>query len=351
MPLALVDGEAAGAALKQTPGCVLARITGARKGAIVDGLHDDATCDRLVELIEGGARLATKQGLRARHTHRLRAAGVRVPPMDARSGGFDQYRRLPRRPRRAQAVPPDRADAEPGARDRAFSHRTRLPPHAVARRSARVPACRSRAGHARRVCSRLVKHQGTSWDFAIEELRRYYQRVAARVRRAIDWEAARNARGRRRERRAAAVFRRARTMVPVRRDACSAAGPRSCTRRLPSDRDGAFAPEPFDRRRLGALANQMRAHGDAVARPAGGPPRIARRGRADAGRSGPRRPRRAARAVRLDPHGSTMPAAASGSTAITTSGRCCGPKRTSSSWISKAIPRSRLPSGGRSSRR
>ncbi len=37
LTLALLDGDAADAALKQAPGGVLARITGARKGAIVDG--------------------------------------------------------------------------------------------------------------------------------------------------------------------------------------------------------------------------------------------------------------------------------------------------------------------------
>jgi hypothetical protein len=62
LPLALIDGDAANAALKQTPSAVLARITGARKGAIVDGLTDDATCDRLVELIGGTREASTKHG-------------------------------------------------------------------------------------------------------------------------------------------------------------------------------------------------------------------------------------------------------------------------------------------------
>ena len=40
LTLALLDGDAADIALKQAPGGVLARITGARKGAIVDGMND-----------------------------------------------------------------------------------------------------------------------------------------------------------------------------------------------------------------------------------------------------------------------------------------------------------------------
>src|SRR5206468_10305183 len=33
------------------------------------------------------------------------------------------------------------------------------------------------------VVQALVKHQGSAWDFAIDELRRYYERVSARVNR------------------------------------------------------------------------------------------------------------------------------------------------------------------------
>src|SRR5262249_3198351 len=52
MPLALVGGEAAANALKQAPASVLARITGARKGAVIDGLLDDDVCDRLLRMVE-----------------------------------------------------------------------------------------------------------------------------------------------------------------------------------------------------------------------------------------------------------------------------------------------------------
>src|SRR4029079_131606 len=78
VPLALVHGEAADTVLKQAPGAVLARITGARKGAIVDGLHDDATCDRLVELIDEGGELAARHG-RVRGT-RFAAAAIGGEP-------------------------------------------------------------------------------------------------------------------------------------------------------------------------------------------------------------------------------------------------------------------------------
>src|SRR3954469_5307168 len=62
LPLALVDGEAADAALKQMPSCVLARITGARKGAIVDGMTHAATRERLLTLVDGEREITTRQG-------------------------------------------------------------------------------------------------------------------------------------------------------------------------------------------------------------------------------------------------------------------------------------------------
>ena len=50
--VALLAHNAAANALKQTPASVLARITGARKGAIVDGLLDDDVCNRMLDSIE-----------------------------------------------------------------------------------------------------------------------------------------------------------------------------------------------------------------------------------------------------------------------------------------------------------
>ena len=49
VPLALLSGDAAARALTETPSTVLAKITGARKGAIVDGLQDDETIEHLGE--------------------------------------------------------------------------------------------------------------------------------------------------------------------------------------------------------------------------------------------------------------------------------------------------------------
>ena len=62
LPLAALSGEAADRALKEHTSSVLARVTGARKGALVDGFIDDDTCSRLFGLIEHARELPTGVG-------------------------------------------------------------------------------------------------------------------------------------------------------------------------------------------------------------------------------------------------------------------------------------------------
>src|SRR5207302_856028 len=62
LPLALVSGAEAERAVKHAPARTLARITGARKGAIIDGLDDDAVCDRLLAMVVSQQELATTRG-------------------------------------------------------------------------------------------------------------------------------------------------------------------------------------------------------------------------------------------------------------------------------------------------
>ena len=61
--MSLLAGEAADAVLKTAPASVLARVTGARKGAIVDGLLDDDACDRMLALIEKAGEIPTSLGI------------------------------------------------------------------------------------------------------------------------------------------------------------------------------------------------------------------------------------------------------------------------------------------------
>jgi maltose alpha-D-glucosyltransferase / alpha-amylase len=259
VPLVLVDGEAAAAALKQTPGCVLARITGARKGAIVDGLHDDATCDCLVELIEGGRDVATKQG-------RLRGTRIapelpafesrrwtRAPVDSTNTVAFLADRAALKLFRRIEPTPSPELEIGRALTDRGFRHTPSLDGALEYLRRDLEPGTLA-------VLHRLVKHQGTSWDFAIEDLRRYYQRVAARVQR-VDWEAGNTTQDGGDEPPPFFValeqwYLSGATLLGRRTAELHAA--------LADGSDAAFAPEPFDRDSLGMLANQMRAHGDAA---------------------------------------------------------------------------------------
>ena len=50
----------------EAPTAVLARITGARKGAIIDGFLDDDTCNRMLGLIEHRKEQASAKGRRSR---------------------------------------------------------------------------------------------------------------------------------------------------------------------------------------------------------------------------------------------------------------------------------------------
>ena len=180
------------------------------------------------------------------------------------------------------------------------------------------------------VLQAIVKHQGTGWDFAIEELRRYYERVAARATRSDG---------------AAGLDRMDGTVRISRRPSSprsssgisrarprSGGGPRNCTSRSPAS----LAPRSRRSRSIAtasaALANQMRAHGDVSLDLLGGAAAVARRGVARhwrrnvvAGR------RRAASRASTPSARSTTAGSGSGFTATTTSVRCCAPRRISSS--------------------
>jgi maltose alpha-D-glucosyltransferase / alpha-amylase len=179
VPLAMIAGADAERVLKELPAAVLARITGARKGAIVDGLQDDDSCDRMLRLIERGDEVATTRG----SVHGARVAA----PLDLTGesrwtrGSVDQSNSL--------AFFSDRyvlklfRRIEPGPN----------PEFEIGRALGgvgftRVPALAGAIEYLRpglepgtlAVAQNAVKHQGSGWDFTIDELRRYYERVATR---------------------------------------------------------------------------------------------------------------------------------------------------------------------------
>jgi maltose alpha-D-glucosyltransferase/alpha-amylase len=186
LPLALASGDDAARVLQDAPGRVLARITGARKGAIIDGLYDDDTCDRLVTLVSSSQEVGTRRGS-VKGVLVQTGATAAVPiavDVDRRwtRGGGDQsnsiafvndryalklFRRI------EPAINPE---YEVGLflTERDFS---RTPPLVGAVEYLRPGLDEGTLA----IVQHAAKHQGSGWDFAIDELRRYYQRVAARA--------------------------------------------------------------------------------------------------------------------------------------------------------------------------
>ena len=243
VPLALVGRDAADIVLTQSPGCVLARITGARKGAIVDGLADAGTRGRLAELAASSGEIATRHGrVRGMPAPASLPAGESrlkmfrriepAPSPELEIGRFLTGRGFARAPALAGALEYLRPDLEPGT---------------VAVLQARVT------------------HQGNGWEFAIDELRRYYERVSARVKRA-DWREGQQKQDGQPGQEGPEPppffsaleqwYLASATLLGRRTAELHAA--------LTGRPEDAFAPEPLDRNGLAALASQMRAHGDAA---------------------------------------------------------------------------------------
>ena len=279
VPLSLVAGEAAETALNTAPVSVLARVTGARKGAIVDGLHDDDTCDGLLGLVERVAEVPTSLGI-------VEGLGAVRP--------FDALRVVPsavegRQPK-GPAVPlelPEHRRWVRGTADQSNSVASvgdryvlkvfrRIEPSLNPefeigrflgeRGFTRTPALAGALQYLRpgfepgtlAVVQGLVKHQGSGWEYSIDELRRYYEQIAPRV---MGSEGP--------------AFAAPSTQhePPPFFEALEhwyLAGATTLGRRtaelhrvLASGEDAAFAPEPLDRAALGVLGDVMRVHAEA----------------------------------------------------------------------------------------
>jgi maltose alpha-D-glucosyltransferase/alpha-amylase len=180
VPLSLVSGDDAERVLKDAPASVAARITGARKGAIVDGLLDDDTCDRLLAIISGAQDIATVRG----HIRGSRLEpGLELPPAHSWTrGDGDQSNSLSIVNDRyvlkvfRRIAPGINPELEIG---RFLSeHRfVRTPPLVGAIEYTRP----SLEPGTLAMTQALVKHQGTGWEYSINDLRRYFEQVSARA--------------------------------------------------------------------------------------------------------------------------------------------------------------------------
>jgi maltose alpha-D-glucosyltransferase / alpha-amylase len=180
VPLALLADADAERAVLDNPMAVLARITGARKGAIIDGAYDDDMCGRLLELVERGGELTTSRG----SAHGLMTGRPLALDSDRRwtRGNGDQSnslafvndRYLLKLFRRMEPTPNPEFEIGSVLTRRGFSRTPALMGAIEYLRPNLEPGTLA-------VVQTVVKHQGSGWEFTVDELRRFYERVSARV--------------------------------------------------------------------------------------------------------------------------------------------------------------------------
>ncbi|MGE3511992.1 MAG: putative maltokinase, partial [Vicinamibacterales bacterium] len=255
LPLATLAGDRAARVLAETPGIVLAQITGARKGVVVDGFQDDDTCARILAWVGSAERVTTAHGFVAGRVERPPLA-LTAEPKWVRGGGDQSnsiafaderfalklYRRL---------EPGTNPEVEIGQvlTRRGFERTPTLHGALTYERPSGEPATLA-------LVQSAVTHQGSAWTFTIDELRRYYERVAARgaelpaMPSAADLDAA-----------PPPFFT---TVEGWYLDTASLLGRRTAELHLaladPTDPE--FAPEPLDGSRLPALAAALHDHGE-----------------------------------------------------------------------------------------
>jgi maltose alpha-D-glucosyltransferase/alpha-amylase len=180
LPLALVSGDDVDRVLKNAPATVVARISGARKGAIIDGMQEDDTCDRLLAIMNGAQEISTARGsIRGQRTGPVRdlpaeRKWIHSTADQSNSLAFVGNRYVLKLFRRiAPGVNPE---LEIG-RFLSEHHFTRTPELAGALEYNRPSLEPGTLG----LVQEAVQHQGSGWEYSINDLQRYFERVAARV--------------------------------------------------------------------------------------------------------------------------------------------------------------------------
>jgi maltose alpha-D-glucosyltransferase/alpha-amylase len=188
VPLATVAGAALEAALANHPQMALARLTGARKGAVVDATVDDEFGATLLATLDGGDTVRLKRGvLRVRRTNAygdLRGSG----PLPVRRTGTEQSntslafdeRLIVKLFRRVEEGP--NPDVEIGEH---------LTTHTAFRRAPQVAAWVEYEGAGEAiahlaVAQQFVQSQADGWSHALGELARFYEEVQVRPAPGVD---------------------------------------------------------------------------------------------------------------------------------------------------------------------
>ena len=183
VPLALIEGEAAGGLLASMPHAALARVTGARKGLIVDGAADDNTLRALLDVFDTQETARTKRGtIRIKRTP-LFAAMRGEGPLAPRRLGAEQSntsvafgdRLVAKLFRRVEPGP--NPDVEVGEFLTTHTSFTRVP--RIGAFLEYEPAGLPPSTHLAEI-NELVKNQADGWNHALAELSRYYDEVRRR---------------------------------------------------------------------------------------------------------------------------------------------------------------------------
>jgi maltose alpha-D-glucosyltransferase/alpha-amylase len=187
VPLALVDGERATRILQEHPDQVVAWITGARKGAVLDGLLDEDTCDRLVAAIAEQQTTATQRAsLRGRLLADVpdlkvgpayeKAADLKVGPTYEAATTHERSSRpyVLKLFRRIEPGPNPDLEMREALAKAGFTRMPRLVGSLAYERSGFEPGTVA-------LLHTGVQHQGTAWEFALNDLGRYFEQVATRL--------------------------------------------------------------------------------------------------------------------------------------------------------------------------
>jgi maltose alpha-D-glucosyltransferase/alpha-amylase len=181
LPLAMSSGADAATVEQRNPAALLARITGARKGALYDGIYDDGVCATLLAAIQEEQVLPARSG-------ELRAANIGLTPDRAPADAL---------------VPISRTAPDQSNTSVLFGHRLIMklfrkleagpnPEVEIGEFLARggftrVPPLRGTIAYARSgqpdaslaMLQEYVPNQGNGWQVTINELNRYFDRVTA----------------------------------------------------------------------------------------------------------------------------------------------------------------------------
>jgi maltose alpha-D-glucosyltransferase/alpha-amylase len=182
VPLAILGGSAADAVVSSTPQLALARITGARKGVVIDGTADDLFGQVLLDALDGDGSIRTKSGTaRTRRTPafvELRGEGPLAPKRltSEQSNTSIAYgeRLILKLFRRVESGP--NPDVEIGEHLTTRTSFRRAPRVAA---SIEYEAAGEPVAHLA-VAQQFVASQADGWSHALGELRRFYDEVTVR---------------------------------------------------------------------------------------------------------------------------------------------------------------------------